>query len=799
MSFLDRLGRERLYWDGGTGSLLQAKGLKGGELPEKWNLTHPEAVRDVALSYFRAGSHIVNSNTFGANRLHYPDREALKAVVEAGVRHVVEARRQTGREDDGYVALDIGPTGRLLKPMGDLGFEEAVSLFGEVVRWGEEAGADLILIETMNDTLELKAAVLAAKENSRLPVCATCVFDGKGKLLTGGTPESVAAMLEGLRVDALGVNCGMGPGQMLPIVKRLLAASSLPVIVNPNAGLPRMEGGRIVYDLSAEDFADAMAKIARAGAHVLGGCCGTTPEYIRREIEATRGLPFAPPAAKHRTVVSSFSQVVQIGPRPVIVGERINPTGKKMLQQALRENDLDAVVALGLSQEEAGAHVLDVNCGLPGIDEAATMAALVPKLQGVLALPLQIDSSNPRALEAGLRLYNGKPLINSVNGKRESLDAVLPLAAKYGGVLIALPLDEAGIPADAEGRVAIARRIVDEAAKHGIAREDIMVDGLAMTISADSGSARVTLETLRRMRDELGVNTVLGVSNISFGLPQREAVNAFFLAMSLESGLGLAIINPSSAAMMAAYRSWLALSGLDENCAGFIESYGSQTGSLFAGGGVQATAAPKAEGTLADSIRFGMAERAAQLAREQIADGEDPMAIIDGTLIPALDAVGKGFEAGTLFLPQLLMSADAAKAAFGAVKEALSGQNRAVKGTVILATVKGDIHDIGKNIVKVLLENYGYRIIDLGKDVGPEAIVEAAIADDVKLVGLSALMTTTVPSMEETIRLLRAKKPDAKVVVGGAVLTKDYAAQIGADRYAREAMDAVRYADEVFG
>ncbi len=797
--FLDRLGRERLYCDGGTGSLLQAKGLKGGELPEHWNLSHPDAVRDVALGYFEAGSHIVNANTFGANRLHYPDPGELKAVIGAGVKLACEAREIAGRAGDGYVALDLGPTGRLLKPMGDLDFEEAVALFGEVVRAGEAAGANLVFIETMNDTLELKAAVLAAKENSRLPVLATCVFDGKGKLLTGGTPESLVAMLEGLRVDALGVNCGLGPKQMLPIVQRLLAASSLPVIVNPNAGLPRMENGKTVYDLSPAAFAEAMADVARAGAHVIGGCCGTTPEYIRREIAATRDIPFEPPVPKRTSVVSSFSQVLQIGPRPVIVGERINPTGKKKLQQALRENDLDAVVALALSQEEAGAQALDVNAGVPGIDEPAVMAALVPKLQGVVALPLQIDSSDPEALERGLRLYNGKPLINSVNGKRESMDAVLPLAAKYGGVLVALPLDESGIPADAEGRVAIARRIVDEAAKYGIRREDIAVDGLAMTVSADANSARVTLETLRRVRDELGLNTALGVSNISFGLPQREAINAFFFTMAMESGLSLAIVNPSSAAMMAAYRAWLALSGVDENCAGFIAAYGQSAGSLFAGSATQAAAAaPQSAGTLSDSVRFGMAERAAQQARSLLAEGADPMAIVNDTLIPALDAVGKGFEAGTLFLPQLLMSADAAKAAFAAVKEALSGQPQAAKGTVILATVKGDIHDIGKNIVKVLLENYGYRVIDLGKDVPPEAVAEAAIREDVRLVGLSALMTTTVSSMEATIRLLREKKPDAKVVVGGAVLTKDYAAQIGADYYAREAMDTVRCADKVF-
>ena len=809
--FLTRLGRERLYWDGGTGSLLQAKGLKGGELPERWNLTHPDAVLGVAEAYFRAGSDVVNSNTFGANRLHYPDADELKAIVEAGVGHVIEARRRCGREADGCVALDIGPTGRLLKPMGDLDFEDAVALFGEVARWGEAAGADLALIETMNDTLEMKAAVLAVKENTRLPVCATCVFDEKGKLLTGGTPESLAAMLEGLRVDAIGVNCGLGPKQLLPVVRRLLAASSLPVIVNPNAGLPRMEGGRTVYDLSADAFSAAMVEIARLGAHVLGGCCGTTPEYIEKTVALTRGLPFAPPVRKHRSVVSSFSQVVEIGPRPVIVGERINPTGKKKLQQALRANDLDAIVAQGLAQEESGADVLDVNVGLPDIDEPAVMAALVPKLQGVLPLPLQIDSSSPEALERGLRLYNGKALINSVSGKRESLDAVLPLAAKYGGVLVALPLDEDGIPPTAEGRVAVARRILAEAERHGIAKEDVVVDGLAMTISADASSARVTLDTLRLLRDELGLHTILGVSNISFGLPQREIINANFFTLAMENGLSLAIVNPGSAAMMAAWRAFMALTGRDAQCAGFIAAYGQMTGSLF-DGATGATGASGATGTtsaakpaeapsgdgLADCIRFGMADRAARQAREALDSGADAMAIINDTLIPALDAVGRGFEAGTLFLPQLLMSAEAAKAAFAVVKEALSGEGRAEKGSLILATVKGDIHDIGKNIVKVLLENYGYRVIDLGKDVSPEAIVEAARRERVRLVGLSALMTTTVPSMEATIRLLRQACPETKVVVGGAVLTRDCAEQIGADHYAREAMDTVRYADSVF-
>lgn len=797
-TFLTRLGRERLYWDGGTGSLLQAKGLQGGELPERWNLTHPDAVREVALDYFRAGSDIVNSNTFGANRLHYPDPDELRAVIEAGVRLVREAREATGRTD-GFVALDIGPTGRLLKPMGDLDFEDAVSVFAEIVRWGAAAGADLVIIETMNDSLEMKAAVLAAKENCDLPVCATCVFDGKGKLLTGGTPESLVAMLEGLRVDALGVNCGLGPRQMLPIVQRLLDAASLPVIVNPNAGLPRIENGRTVYDLSAPDFADAMADIAALGAHALGGCCGTTPEYIRLEIERTRDIPFIPPVKKHRSVVSSFSQVLEIGKVPVVVGERINPTGKKRLQQALRERDFDYVVAQGLSQEESGAQALDVNVGLPGIDEPAMMGELVPRLQSVLALPLQIDSSDPAALARGLRVYNGKPLINSVNGKRECMDAVLPLAAKYGGVLVALPLDETGIPATADGRLAVARRIVAEAERYGIAREDIALDGLAMTVSADAASARATLETLRRARDELGLHTILGVSNISFGLPQREILNAFFFTMAMENGLSLAIVNPGSAAMMAAYRSFLALGGLDDRCAGFIAAYGQAQGSLFSGGAAPVAAQSQGGDSLFDCVRFGMPERAAEAARAALSDGAEAMALVNDALIPALDAVGKGFEGGTLFLPQLLMAADAAKAAFAVVQASMADAPQAEKGTLILATVKGDIHDIGKNIVKVLLENYGYRVIDLGKDVPPEAVAEAAVAHDVKLVGLSALMTTTVASMEETIRQLRARKPDAKIVVGGAVMTAACASEIGADRYAKEAMDTVRYADEVFG
>lgn len=833
-TLLERLGHERLYCDGGTGSILQAKGLKGGELPERWNLTRPEDIIGVAEGYFSAGSDIVNTNTFGANRLHYPDPEELGAIIEAGVRHVQEARRRLHREDDAYVALDIGPTGRLLKPMGDLDFEEAVEIFAEVVRRGTAAGADLVLIETMSDSMEAKAAVLAAKENCSLPVLVTTIYDSKGKLLTGGTVESVTAMLEGLRVDAIGVNCGLGPKQLYPIVKDLTEVCSLPVIVNPNAGLPHSVNGKTCYDLTPEEFSDEMERIARLGVHVLGGCCGTTPEYIRQTVEKTRDLPFSEPVRKHRTVVTSFSRAVEIGGRPVLIGERINPTGKKKFKEALRAGDIDYILQQGIEQEDSGADILDVNVGLPEIDEPEMIATVVSRLQAVTALPLQIDTTDPAAMERGMRLYNGKPMVNSVNGKKESIETVLPLAAKYGGVVVALTLDENGIPDTAEGRIAIAARILDAAERYGVPREDIVIDGLAMTISTDTKSALTTLETVRRVRDELHGHSILGVSNISFGLPQREVINAFFFTMALQNGLDCAIINPNSIAMMASFRAFLALSGQDPQCSGYISAYadaagvfpgkgkmpggagggaadGGTAGSGTAGAGTaggsgassgnagpQASTADGLPSPLGEAVRFGLAARAAEETKLLIDGGIGPLDVVNLELIPALDLVGKGFERGTVFLPQLLMSAEAAKAAFEVVKEAMSGTPREMKGKVILATVKGDIHDIGKNIVKVLLENYGYDVLDLGKDVPAETIVEKAVAENVRLVGLSALMTTTVVSMEETIKRLRAEKPGTLVVVGGAVMTQEYADEIGADCYAKEAMDTVRYADRVF-
>ncbi len=799
-NLLDRLGKERLFCDGGTGTILQGKGLKGGELPETWNISRPDDILDLYCGYLRAGADIINANTFGANCLKYP--ENLEEVISSAVRLAMKARELTGRTD-AYIALDIGPTGKLLEPLGDLAFEDAVSIFAKTVQIGAEAGADLVLIETMNDTYELKAAVLAAKENCDLPVLATTVYDEGGKLLTGGSVEAVVSLLEGLKVDALGINCSLGPAQMLPIVKRITEIASIPVIVNPNAGLPRQENGRTVYDVSADEFAGTMAEIAGLGVHVLGGCCGTTPEYIEKLIERCRDIPFYPVSCsrKRRTFVTSFSQAVEIGPKPVIIGERINPTGKKKFKQALRDGDIEYILQEALRQEDAGAHILDVNVGLPEIDEVQMMETVVRRLQAVTALPLQIDTTNIKALERAMRIYNGKPMINSVNGKQEVIEEVFPLVAKYGGVLVGLVLDEDGIPDNSEKRTAIAEKIYAAADKYGVPREDIVIDGLCMTISSESKSALVTLETLQKVRDRLQGHTILGISNISFGLPARELVNSHFLTMAIQSGLSCAIINPLNAAMMQAYRASLALLDMDPRCGEYIDAfkdYKAQAGAdTPAAGRREDAAAAPAELSLSASVERGMAESAKTATREGL-KSHSGMELIDNELIPALDRVGQGFESGTVFLPQLLMSAEAAKAAFEVIKESMKDTPQAVKAKVILATVKGDIHDIGKNIVKVMLENYGYDVIDLGKDVPPEVIVDAALRDNVKLVGLSALMTTTVVNMEETIRQLREKAPDTRVMVGGAVMTQEYADAIGADFYGKDAMASVRYADSLF-
>ena len=805
MNIRERLGKELLFLDGGMGTLLQAEGLAPGELPETWNIEHPEKVEAIHRRYYEAGSDVVLANTFGANVCKFhDDRYTVEEVIRAGIANAKRAGEQIGKET--YVALDMGPTGKLLKPMGDLDFDDAYEAFAEAVRYGEKYGADLIHIETMSDTYEVKAAILAAKENSSLPVFVTMIFDERGKLLTGGDVPSVVAMLEGLRVDALGLNCGLGPKQMLPILNDLRRYTSLPIIVKPNAGLPKQKNGETYYDVEPDEFARIMQEVVKGGACVIGGCCGTTPEHIKKLVEECKELPLREIEKKHDTIVSSYGQAVILDDMPRIIGERINPTGKKKFKEALKNEDMDYILKEAITQQDKGAHILDVNVGLPDIDEVAMMEKVVKELQSVTSLPLQIDTVDGKAMERAMRIYNGKPMINSVNGKQVSMDEVFPLIRKYGGVVVGLTIDEEGIPKDAEGRVRVAGKIINEAAKYGIDKKDIVIDVLTMTISSEKDGAKVTLEALKRVREEFGVRTVLGVSNISFGLPRRPIVNSYFYAMAMQNGLTAGIINPSSEDMMKAYHSYNALMGFDENCTNYISTYAGTTETVTVQASQAAAAAgnaPKAAGvemTLKYAIERGLKEEAHHITRDLIGTRE-PLDIIQEELIPALNVVGEGFEKGTVFLPQLLMSADAAKIAFAVIKDVLasSGQEEEKKEKIILATVKGDIHDIGKNIVKVLLENYGFDVIDLGKDVPPEAIVEKAVEENVTLVGLSALMTTTVVSMEETIKLLREKKPDCKVMVGGAVLNQDYADMIGADFYGKDAMQSVHYAQKFFG
>ncbi len=764
------------FFDGSMGTMLQSAGLAAGELPELLNITDSEKVLAVHRAYAAAGSEYITTNTFGANRLKIKEPEE---IIRAGVR----LAKSTGKK----VALDIGPTGKLLKPMGELDFEEAVDIFAQMINAGKD-GSDIVLIETMSDTYEIKAAVLAAKENCALPVFVTMIFDEKGRLLTGADVKTAVTMLEGLGVDAIGFNCGLGPAETLPLVEEIRKWTSLPVIVQPNAGLPESVNGKTVYNVSPADFARDMKKAADIGVSYLGGCCGTTPEHIKAMIEACRNIPANVPEKKAYSFVSSYSKTVALGKKPVIIGERINPTGKKLFKEALRRNDIEYIIKEGLTQTDAGAHVLDVNVGLPEIDEVKMMETAVKSLQGVIPAPLQIDTSNIAALERALRIYNGKPMINSVNGKAENMKAVFPLAKKYGGIVVCLCLDENGIPQSAEGRIKIAEKIINTAAEYGIEKKDLIVDALTMTISTDSSNGKETLKAVDYIRNTLGVNTVLGVSNISFGLPKRDAINTAFFTLALQSGLSAGIINPNSQSMMNAYYSFNALSGLDENCTEYINSVT-----------VPEQSAPAGETTLHTAIVKGIKEDAAKCAAELLKT-LDSLDVINNYIIPALDEVGDGFEKNRIFLPQLLMSADSAKAAFDVIKEklVLSGKKEESGQKIVLATVHGDIHDIGKNIVKVLLSNYGFDVIDLGKDVPEEDVLKAVQESGAKLVGLSALMTTTVPAMEKTIELLH-KNTNAKVIVGGAVLTQAYADMIHADHYAKDAMETVRLAQAFFG
>ena len=796
MNVLEYLNNNILYLDGGMGTLLQKRGLCAGELPELWNIEHSDVIVDIHKSYLDSGSNVISTNTFGANSLKFSASE-LDKIIEAAIANARRAIALSGKEN-AFVALDIGPTGKMLRPFGDLDFEDAVAVFSQTVELGVKYGVDLIFIETMNDSYETKAALLAAKETSDLPIFVSNAYGEDGKLMTGASPLAMISLLEGMGADAIGVNCSQGPKALAPIVREYLKYSSLPIIMKANAGLPSVENGVTVFDVCAEDFAKEVSSLVSEGVCIVGGCCGTTPEYISALVCETKGAVVPKIEKKDISVVSSYSRAVMFGERPVLIGERINPTGKKRFKEALRTSDVDYILKEGLSQEDNGAHILDVNVGLPEIDEVQMLRRVVCELQAVTPLPLQIDTSDAFAMEAALRRYNGKAMINSVNGKIESMEAVFPLVKKYGGLVVALTLDENGIPETAEGRLEIARRILEIAESYGISKNDIIFDPLALTISADTNAAKETLRAVELISAELGCLTSLGVSNVSFGLPSRETVTSGFFMMALVKGLSAAIMNPYSQDMQKTYYSYLALSGLDENCSEYID-FASDLPTQFAQ--PQTVAQTKGEETygseLQRAIVKGLCEESTKLTSALISQSVAPLDIVRNDIIPALDTVGKGFENKTVYLPALLMSAEAAKAAFEVIKENTPAGEKTRSDVIIIATVKGDIHDIGKNIVKLLLENYGFSVVDLGRDVAPEIIVNKAVELDASIVALSALMTTTVPAMEETIKLLRVSAPKVKVIVGGAVLTEEYANMIGADKYAKDAMAAVRYAESI--
>ena len=795
MNIKEFMQKNLLILDGGMGTLLQEKGLLPGELPERWNLSHPEVIGEIHRAYFAAGSHVVSTNTFGANILKF-DKDELRSIVSAAVNIARCAADKAG--EGHFVALDIGPTGHLLKPFGDLDFEDAVSVFAVTVKLGAQFGADLILIETMNDSYETKAALLAAKENSNLPVFVSNAYGADGKLMTGADPEAMCAMLEGMGADAIGMNCSLGPRELMPVARKLLRCASVPVILKPNAGLPSSCCGKTVYNVTSEEFAEDVAVLVREGVRIAGGCCGTTPEYIKALSDKIQNAAPVPVTDKKLTVVSSYTHAVTFGDDPVLIGERINPTGKKRFKLAISEHDMGYILSEAFAQRDRGVHILDVNVGLPEIDEAAMLTDAVCEIQAVCDLPLQIDTTDADAMEVALRRYNGKAMINSVSGKAESMEKVFPLAKKYGGLIVALTLDENGIPDTADGRVEIARRILECAEKYGISKKDIIFDTLAMTVSADGRAALATLEALCRIKHELGCHTSLGVSNVSFGLPCRDTVNSTFFACALERGMSAAIMNPYSEEMMRTYHAYRALHGLDGMCASYISFMDGKSGMDSVKTAASSHSSASAD-TVFAAVRLGLKERAAALTREML-ETVAPLDVVKNEIIPALDEVGRGFEAKSVYLPALLMSAEAAKSAFEEVKSAMakSSESSDVKCPFVIATVKGDIHDIGKNIVKLLLENYGFAVRDLGRDVPPEEVVAAVLETGAPMVGLSALMTTTVPAMEETVKLLREKAPDCLVVVGGAVLTEEYAKMIGADKYAADAMETVRYAEEVY-
>ena len=781
--------------DGGMGTMLQAKGLRLGEHPELAALAHPDWLLDIHRAYVEAGTRILCANTFGANREKL--KRTGKTVEEVIPPSVALAKEAAAGK--ALVALDLGPIGQLLEPTGTLDFETAVDIFAQEVRAAASAGADLVMIETMTDLQECRAALLAVKENSTLPVLVSMTYEERGRTFLGHSPACAALTLEGMGADVIGVNCSLGPREMPGLVKELTKWTTLPISVKPNAGLP--DPGGAGYDITADEFADAMAELTGLGVKCYGGCCGTTPEYISKLCAALEGRSIKDVPRHVPAAVCSPVQAVPID-RVRVIGERINPTGKKRMKEALLRDDIDYMLSQALEQTQAGADILDVNVGLPEIDEGAMMVKVVKALQGVTDAPLQLDSTRPEVLEKALRVYCGKAIVNSVNGDEETLDAILPLVKKYGAAVVGLTLDKNGIPKTALDRLDIARRILNRALNYGIRKEDVYIDCLTLTVSAEQAAASQTLEALSRVKRELGLKTVLGVSNISFGLPARPLVNQNFLTMAMTKGLDLPIINPNLEPMMAAVRCYHLLMNIDADARDYISAYGNATvsTSITAGAG-QTASAPAGERTLEQIVVAGL-KGEAPAATRKLLETMDSIAVVDGVLIPALDKVGADFEAGKVFLPQLIQAAGAAQAAFEVIRAGLTAQpgaESASKAPIVLATVKGDIHDIGKNIVKVLLENYGYPVIDLGKDVEPSAVVEAAKKHAAPLVGLSALMTTTLGSMEATIRLLREEGVPCKVVVGGAVLTADFAQKIGADFYARDAKESVDVARRVIG
>ncbi|WP_195269305.1 homocysteine S-methyltransferase family protein [Eubacterium sp. 1001713B170207_170306_E7] len=789
MKFTEALTIKRLYLDGAMGSLLQAKLENIGPVPEALTLTRPEIIQDIYRAYIEAGSDIITTCTFGANGYKlkgtgYDQREIITAAVELA------------RElNPGYVALDIGPLGALIGSLGEISFDEAYGYFSEMVDIGAAAGADVLLIETVTDIYEMKAALLAAREHSDLPVIASMTFEENGRTLTGSDPLTVVTILEALGADAIGINCSTGPDKMMPVIETLLKYASVPVVVQPNAGLPWVLNGNTFYDITADEFAAYMAEIARKGAAVLGGCCGTTPEYIQKTIAATAALPLPDRQTlspeQSMTLVATGTRTVALGQDIRIIGESINPTTNAALKEELRRGELSLVKKLALEQKKEGAHVLDINLGLPDIDEKEMMLKAVEAVSNLVDLPLQIDSSDPEVIEAVLRQYNGKPIINSVNGEQGSMERILPIARKYGACVLGLTMDEKGIPEKAGERLAIGQRIIQRAESMGVPKKNMLLDCLVLTASAQQEQVRETIKALELIRTGLQVPTVLGVSNISFGLPNRELMNRTFLTMALTAGLNTPIMNPSDQGMMDAVAAFRGLWSHDKSCIEYVTKYKTRE---------SAPAPEKKGGALPDlktMVVEGMKDEAAA-ATEALLKTQEPMAVVNDYLIPGLDIVGEAFETGEAFLPNLIFAAEAVQKSFEIIKQHLSAEEQIIKGRIVLATVSGDVHDIGKNILKVILENYGYEILDLGKDVGTEKIIETVQKENILLVGLSALMTTTVKNMAETVSQLHERCPETAVMVGGAVLNAEYAADIGADYYGKDAKAGVNIAQGIF-